>query len=203
MSLTHLTSFKKQQQQNKNKKTKIIYGQLVSYGSLHVKINETFICPVSYHLADEWLTPMDKEILADEPVKDLTTVASSETSLLEAAPLPRSRVVGVGDEVTVRVILKDAKGRPVLKGGHEVTVWMVGKDARRRAAAVDVKDLRNGTYVATLAILWSGEVEVRAALLRPRQFRRVLLTLLDTMKMMQMMTAAFVSERTEQVLRQQ
>ena len=154
---------------------------------------------LSYRVADEWLTPMDKEILEDGPVKDLATVASRKTSLLEAYPMPRGGVVKMGDNVTVRVILKDTRATPVLTGGHEVLVWMVGKGPRGRAAAVDVVDLRNGTYVTSLPMLWSGKVEVRAALVRTREFRRVLLTLMDTMKMIQLTVAAFVSGKTEQV----
>ena len=154
---------------------------------------------LSYRVADEWLTPMDKEILEDGPVKDLATVASRKTSLLEAYPMPRGGVVKVGDNVTVRVILKDTRATPVLTGGHEVLVWMVGKGPRGRAAAVDVVDLRNGTCVTSLPMLWSGKVEVRAALVRTREFRRVLLTLMDTMKMIQLTVAAFVSGKTEQV----
>lgn len=170
-------------------------------------------------------TDMDEEILLDVRLRDLTTVASPETSQLRVVALRQGsarfgsarfgsgdRRLAVGDRVTVRVDLRDEVGRAVLKGGGEVRVWAVrrgidgsaGTDRRRgsssaarladqspgdvarhwKAAAVDVRDMRNGSYVASLPVLWSGEVEVRAALLRPREFRRLVLKLMDTMKMM-------------------
>ena len=101
--------------------------------------------------------------------------------------------------MTARVVLFDAAGRAVQKGGHEVRVWMVGKGPTSRAAAVDVTDMRNGTYVASLPVLWGGETEVRASLVRPREFRRVLLTLMEKMKMMNQVVVAFVSGGMEEV----
>ena len=147
---------------------------------------------------------MDREILADDPLTDLTTVASPGTSLLlleeeEPRPSPPQTPLSVGDSVTVRVILRDVTGRPVLRGGHEVSVWVVGKSARRRAAAVEARDLGDGTYVARVPALWAGPVEVRAALNRPREFRRLLLLLMDRMKTLQQLAAAFVNGHTEQV----
>ena len=139
-------------------------------------------------------------MLKDEPLTDLSTVASPLTSQLQLVGVAPGGRVGVGQNVTVRVLLKDEVGRAVLTGGHEVRVWMVGQANKTSyKAAVDVMDLRNGTYVASLPVLWSGKIEVLASLLRPREFRRVVLTLMDKMKMMNQIPAAFVNGKTEQV----
>ena len=132
---------------------------------------------------------------------DLATLPSSLTSRLQLVwTTPGQKVkVKVGQGVVVRVHLRDESGRAVSKGGHLVRVWLVGKDDTPRAAAVDVTDLRNGTYVASLPALWGGKVEVRAAVMVPRELYRVLLVLLDRMKMTGQIAATFASHGTEQV----
>ena len=140
-------------------------------------------------------------MLKDDPLTDLSTVASLLTSQLQLVGMAPGGRVRVGQNVTVRVLLKDEVGRAVLTGGHEVRVWMVGQTNKASyKAAVDVTDLRNGTYVASLPVLWSGKIEVRAALQRPREFRRAVLTLMDKMKMMNQIPAVFVNGRSAQVL---
>ena len=141
---------------------------------------------------------MEREILKDEPLTDLSTVAFPNTSQLEVLGLGPGGRAKVGQHVTARVLLKDEAGRAVVKGGHEVRIWMVDTDNEASVAA-DVTDLHNGTYVASLPVLWTGTIEVRAALVRPREFRRVWLTLLDKMKMTNQIQAIFVSNQTEQV----
>lgn len=142
---------------------------------------------------------MERDILADGPLTDLTTLASPDTSQLNMVGMNKDRKVTVGETITVRVIVKDTKGRPVLKGGHQVRVWMVGKEKTPRSAAVDVTDFNNGTYVASVPVLWSGRFEVRAALNRPREFNRLALSLMNTMKMMNGIVGSFVSGTEEEV----
>ena len=141
---------------------------------------------------------MEREILKDEPLTDLSTVATPRTSQLQVVGLGPGWTTKVGHPVMARVELKDQRGRAVLKGGHEVRIWMVDSKNHVRAA-VDVTDLRNGTYVALLPVLWTGKMEVRAAVVRPREFRRTWLTLLDKMKMTNQIQAIFVSGGRKQV----
>ncbi|XP_070189113.1 NXPE family member 3-like [Littorina saxatilis] len=153
-----------------------------------------------YPVTDEWMTPLEREILQDEQLQSLDSVAAPGRSSLVLVSPSQNGNVTVGDKVTVRVDLKDARGKRVRKGGHFVRVWMVqhhgGHD---RALAAEVTDMRNGSYVASLPVLWNGSIEVRAAMVRSREFRRVMLNLKRTMKMTNQNVAAFVSNKTEQV----
>ncbi|XP_076444358.1 NXPE family member 3-like [Babylonia areolata] len=152
-----------------------------------------------YPIEHECLTSMDLDSLADGPVTNLTTVASTDRTVVELVGVKQTRKVQVGENITIRVIVKDAVGRPVLKGGHQVRVWMISKGKTPRSAAAHVTGLRNGTYVASLPVLWPGLTEVRAALLRPREFRRLVLSLMTTMKIMIGIVSSFVSNKTEEV----
>lgn len=123
---------------------------------------------------------------------------SRSSSLVDKyhASSPPGRSFAVGDHVTVRVDLKDEAGRAVLKGGAEVRIWAVcemnvSDDSHWFAVAGHVTDLRNGSYVASLPVLWSGKLLVQAALVRPREFRRLILRLMDTMKMMDQVSDSF------------
>ncbi|KAL8620844.1 hypothetical protein ACOMHN_033241 [Nucella lapillus] len=188
------------------------------------------------------LTPLERELLAEGPVTDLTRVAVPTTTLLELAgggkKTPAESRVKVGQNITVRVVLKDALRRPVLKGGHQyyyyttttttttattttttatttttitttttttttlyqVRVWMEGRDKKvPRSLAVDAIDLGNGTYMATIPILWPGPIEVKAALQRPREFNRLALSLMNIMKMINGIVASYVSGKKDEV----
>lgn len=151
----------------------------------------------SYPLPDEWLTPVEQEILDGPPVTDLKAVASPLTSTIA---IEGHTKVKYGDKVKVVVQLRDEKGREVVSGGHEVRVWMVRKgEGTGLRAAADVTYLRHGMYVALLPVLWSGETQVLAALVRPREFRRVALKLLDHMKMLIPIIMEYTDQHTSQV----
>ncbi|KAL8613146.1 hypothetical protein ACOMHN_042955 [Nucella lapillus] len=157
-----------------------------------------------YQVVDEMLTRLERELLAEGPVTDLTRVAVPTTTLLELAgggkKTPAESRVKVGQNITVRVVLKDALRRPVLKGGHQVRVWMEGRDKKvPRSLAVDAIDLGNGTYMATIPILWPGPIEVKAALQRPREFNRLALSLMNIMKMINGIVASYVSGKKDEV----
>ena len=149
-----------------------------------------------YHLPTLWFSELDLDILNDPPLTDLEAVARPTTSLLHVTQVTRRKGLRVGDHVTVRVDLRDSRGRPVHKGGHSVRVWMT---CGSKMAAAEVEDLNNGSYRASLPVLWPGETIVLAALMRPREYRGIVLRILNKMKTFLLDTAHYTRNGTSQM----
>ena len=152
-----------------------------------VKGNVDFEATGSYHLPALWFSELDLDILKDPPLTELETIAQAVTSLIHVSQVSQTELE-IGDHVTVRIDLCDSRGRPVHTGGHSVRVWMT---SGHKSAAADVQDLKNGSYLASLPVLWAGETTVFAGLMRPREYRGIVLKLLNRMKAIFLNTALY------------
>ena len=179
-------------------------GKGYSYLSLMAKKGKIdFDVVGGYDLPTRWFSDLDFDILRDPPLRNVKSVATALTSSLHVHQT-NNKTPAVGDHITVRLDLRDIQGHLVHRGGHEVRVWMLSTSgsfswADSKAAAADVTDLGNGSYVASLPVLWPGRTHVVAALMRPREFRGLMLRLLNKMKSLFQITAAFVRGGFEQV----
>ncbi|KAK7491976.1 hypothetical protein BaRGS_00016822 [Batillaria attramentaria] len=153
---------------------------------------------LDYKALDQWFSNVERDILKDKPVENLRTVASHLTSILHMLPGPEKGQLSVGDRLTIRVDLRDARGQQVQKGGHEVRVWLASNDCRGKSAAANVTDMRNGSYLASLPVLWSGQSTVHASLVRTREFLRYNLHLLQRMVLINRFSGAFVRGKDQQ-----
>ena len=151
----------------------------------------------SYHLPTLWFPDIDLEILKDPPLRDLKEVAQAVGSTIRVNYVTSHPEIEVGDHLTVLVDLRDLQGRPVRKGGHSVRVWMTSES--NKSAAADVHDLKNGSYLASLPVLWPGKTTVVASMMRPREYRGMMLRLLNEMKAVFLNTALYEQNGTSQV----
>ena len=158
-----------------------------------------FAASESFRLEKKLLSIMDERALASTLPLDMSNEPSVEHSTLH--------MVGRGtdsnadqysrDTVTVRLDLKDSGGRPVHTGGHQIRMWMADEDSRR-SAALHVTDMRNGSYVTSFPVLWSGRTIVHAALLFSRDLHYVMMKTILRLKTPQPQVGAFIRGRVEQ-----
>lgn len=146
----------------------------------------------AYPLSDDVdLSDISKEILRDEPLQDLNGVAVHLTSTIGIVE-PQDRELRQGDTLKVRVDLRDSQGSPVHKGGHEVRVWMADT-SQEFSAAAEIYDFRNGSYLAAIPLLWTGNSTVFAALMRPREYEHIVLEQLRKRKTSRPILAGFIN----------
>ncbi|GFO05926.1 nxpe family member 3 [Plakobranchus ocellatus] len=107
--------------------------------------------------------------------------------------LNSSRTVKIGDRVVIRVDLYDGYGRPRSKGGDDIRVWLKDETVSG-GLSVDVTDLGNGSYVATIPLLFPGSPQVKVSVTYPREIIRLVYYLRNVMKGMRLNVGGFVSE---------
>ncbi|RUS84943.1 hypothetical protein EGW08_007305, partial [Elysia chlorotica] len=99
----------------------------------------------------------------------------------------------VGETVALRVDLYDGYGRARTRGGDDVRVWLKD-DGTDSALSTTVSDLRNGSYLASIPLLFAGTAKVKVSVTFPREIRRALFYLRNVMKGMRLNVGGFVSE---------
>ncbi|RUS83838.1 hypothetical protein EGW08_008379 [Elysia chlorotica] len=139
------------------------------------------------------LSPEDPEVhyLGDSPLTDPLTAANETTS--RVIVLGASEVYSVGDSLHVRVDVYDGRGRPLQRGGDQVRLWAVDP-AQQASLATEVTDLRNGSYLASVPLLWAGQVHIKASLTYNREVLRAISFVKAAVRTTKFLAAGFFSD---------
>ncbi|RUS74284.1 hypothetical protein EGW08_017959 [Elysia chlorotica] len=113
----------------------------------------------------------EKRYLSQPPAQSLDGVTSLDKTLVELVNMSGRPEAQVGENVTVRVEARDGLGRPKTIGGDEVWVWFVDTSGKG-AITASVRDLDNGTYIASTVLRWTGTYRVNVAIAYPREYLR-------------------------------
>ncbi|KAK3772477.1 hypothetical protein RRG08_043692 [Elysia crispata] len=133
-------------------------------------LDEEFLRRLPY----DTLYPFERKYLSEPPAKSLDGVTSLQKTLVTLVTASKRSEVKVEEKVTVRVETWDASGRRKSLGGDEVWVWFVDSTGHN-AITASVRDLYNGTYVASTAFRWPGTYRVKVAIAYPREYLRALI----------------------------
>ncbi|XP_012935466.1 NXPE family member 4 [Aplysia californica] len=118
------------------------------------------------------LYDFERRYLTQPPLTNRSLASSEFKSVVHL--LGGRTTFEVGENVTLRVDMKDGQGRPKVSGGDEVRVWFkdVGK---KKSVAANVLDLGNGSYLATGLLPWEGKVKVQTVLAHSSAYIRAVI----------------------------
>jgi hypothetical protein len=106
----------------------------------------------------------EAEAMLIPPLTDMRSASSARHSRLWVS----GRRFRVGDPIVVNIHMCDGYNTPRTVGGDDIRVSMSEVNTRASTSGY-VRDHHNGTYTATFTAFWSGNVNITAALLYPRE----------------------------------
>ncbi|GFO05927.1 nxpe family member 1 [Plakobranchus ocellatus] len=105
---------------------------------------------------------IESELLSEAPLLDPHKIPhETHTKVYLLNPRPE---YSIGQKVAIRIDVHDGYGQLLPRGGDLVWVWLYETD-KGAAVAANVKDFRNGTYLAEVPVLWIGTIKVGGSIL--------------------------------------
>ncbi|XP_078681399.1 NXPE family member 3-like [Branchiostoma floridae x Branchiostoma belcheri] len=92
------------------------------------------------------------------------------------------RVFYVGDTLSVKIVAKDAEGRPKLYGGDFLRAKLFSKVPVNASTAGRITDYGNGTYVARFFLSWPGNLSVSVQMIHSSEAVQVLRKIRDNIR---------------------
>ena len=114
---------------------------------------------------DDWVAGM---LTSTSSLLDINTAGTTVGSSVTVLEYKQSYIKG--ESLRIRVDIRDGYGRQLTRGGDDIRVTLEGSDA---ALAGHVTDLGNGSYLAVLPLLWTGQAEVKVQLQKNVELYRV------------------------------
>ena len=130
----------------------------------------------------------EKLLLTLPPLKDSMLATNESRSTMRV--LNNTDHLILGDTIVLRIDAKDGYGEQKLTGGDVIRAWITDSD-QGSAVAMRVRDLHNGTYLATSRLMWAGVAVVKVALGYPREYLRALAHLHLVKKSLKLSAGAF------------
>ena len=108
------------------------------------------------------LPPIIERLQASSEAQAEVTLLRSNTNFLP------------GEEIQIRVDMRNGKGEMFHRGGDDIRVWFFN-DSKTRRVAAHVRDLNNGSYLGTGDIPWPGSFNVGVTLAHSSAFIRLMI----------------------------
>ncbi|GFO31560.1 neurexophilin and pc-esterase domain family, member 3 [Plakobranchus ocellatus] len=134
---------------------------------------------------------IELRLLHDPPLLD-PLMAANET-MSRVVILGSDQTYSVNDQLHIRLDVFDGYGNPLSRGNDQIRVWAIDS-AQQASLATEVNDLGNGSYFASIPLLWPGNLQVKVSLTYNREVLRAISFVKVAVRTTKFMAAGFFSE---------